>query len=222
MRHWREYRGDIIAIAVILVFLGAALLPAWSGLTGAAADRETCTGNLQALYQAGMAYAADHDGYLPFSLMRMPPPGVWLWWFDFTAPYVRDVKVHCCPGSEKAKQYDVYAEPEPLLPGLAFSPYWVSYGMGYWYARDNDAHAPYRPGTLQEPANTLLFADAPGYLISSNKGGWNVDARHDGMVNVVLADGEIVITKPEYQADGRYELRRVSDGKLLHWQQRAD
>jgi hypothetical protein len=220
--NWRGYRYDFIAIAVTAALLGAALLPAYSGLTKTAADRETCTANLKALYQASLAYAADHDGYLPLAMVRLPAPQVWPWWFDLMSPYVKDVRVFCCPASAKAQQYDVYAEPEPLLPGLAFSAYWVSYGMGYWYGRDNDPRAPYRPSTLQDPANTLLFADACGNLVSSNKGGWNVDPRHGGQVNVVLASGEVVLVKAEYEPSGHYELRRVDDGKLLHWQELAD
>lgn len=195
-----------------------ALLPAYSELTTPAAKRMVCTSNLQALYQATRAYAADNDGYFPFAQETRKPPNVWLWWYDFLGPYAKDPHIFCCPASKKAEEYDVYAEPEPLLPGLAFSPYWVSYGMGYWYSRDHDPHAPYRPETLTDPHNTLLFADAMGQLVSSNKGGWNVDARHDGAVNVVLADGNVILTKPEYQSNGNYLLRRVADGQPLTWQ----
>lgn len=58
--------------------------------------------------------------------------------------------------------------------------------------------------------------------MTSNKGGWDVDARHEGTVNVVLADGVVVVTKPEYQANGSYVLRRVNDGRALDWQMKAE
>lgn len=214
MRH--DY-ARILTWAALGAVILLALLPAWAQLSGgAAAWRRVCDGNLKALYQAARAYGADHDDYFPFGVNRRPAPQVWLWWYDFLAPYTPDAHVYCCPASKKAQEYDVYAPPEPLLPALAFSPYWVSYGLNYWLARDNDPGAPYKPSTLKDLANTPLFADAAGQLLSSNKGGWNVDPRHDGWVNVVLTNGALVMTKPEYDAKGDYVLRR-SNGQALHW-----
>jgi hypothetical protein len=212
----------LIGSAILGSAIVLALLPAYCELTGPAGKRQVCSANLVALYQATRAYAADNDGYFPFAQAKQPPPHVWLWWFDYLQPYVKNPQIFCCPASKKADEYDVYAEPEPLLPGLAFSPYWVSYGMGSWYARDFDPRAPYRPDTLTDQHSTLLFADAMGQLVTSNKGGWNVDPRHEGAVNVVLADGTVVVTKPEYKPNGSYELLRIDNGRPLTWQLKAE
>lgn len=212
---WLPGAGAISCLALVT---GLALIPAWSSLTDSAARRDVCSANLTALYRASMAYAADNDGYFPFAQMTRPRPNVWLWWYDFVSPYTNNPQVFSCPSSEKAEEYGVYDDPEPLLPGLAFTPHIVSYGMGYWYSRDHDERAPYRPDDLQKPADTLLFADARGYLVSPNRGGWDVDARHDGQVNVILATGALVMTRPRYVESGAYTLHRVNDDTALHWQ----
>ena len=178
--------------------------------------RQVCAGNLKALYAATRAYAADHEGDLPPSVNPRTGGQVWLWWYDSLKPYTSDLRVFCCPASPKAEEYGVYDQ-EPLLPPAVFSPHMVTYGMNYLFAPAHNKRAPYRLATLENPGNVLLFAEAKSYLVSSNRGGWDVNPLHDGVLNACLADGAVIPARPEYRAGGAYVLRRVDNGKALAW-----
>lgn len=213
-------RGGTVVRAVSCAVVGATILtlvPARSQPAAAPAGLEHCAANLKALYQACLAYAADHGDRFPSAQTKRPAPEVWRWWYDDLKPYLTDPRVVCCQASRQAAEYGVWDEPEPLLPAPAFSPHWVSYGMTWWFSKDNDPRAPYRLADLAKPADTPLFADSKSYLISSHRSGWDVDARHDGALLTVLCNGQVVRARPDYQADGSYHLKRVPSGETLTW-----
>lgn len=137
--------------------------------------RETCVSNLQAIARAASLYADDNEGRFPLIEMKQGKESIT--WVTSLSPHASDSKPWACPlGATPSDGSSNYA----LNPVLAGGP----------------------ASRADDPAATLLFGDGntPGGLaLQPPYPGWPRDNatlteaglafRHDGVANVVYADG---------------------------------
>lgn len=176
---------ELLTVVAIVALLAALLFPAFTSMTRNA-NRAKSGGNLRQIGAAFLAYAAEHNGYLP------PPQGQlsdgssfsphgW-WWAVHLLPFTgRDVKVFDRPGLTKT-----WSDPRSVDP-LTQQPFRI----GYWInggADDNVAFAHaaqfipnidsgknYRPLVgFEKPARTIALIDG---IAGSEANLWNPDSR---------------------------------------------
>lgn len=188
-----------IALVVILVALSAAA----AGAVRGKAASVLCMGNLRQWSVALHLYCNDNDGYLPRRGQGVQ--SVWVIdrpedWFNALPPYLGEKPYNeqvqdGCPA--KPGQKSVFVCPCAKAEGN--HPHFLCYGMNM-YLSPWIRPEPHRLAELPNPSQLAFMADAPGGWASTipSRGGYSVQARHNGRANVVFVDGHIV------SFDGKY------------------
>jgi hypothetical protein len=173
----------LAVLAGILITLGIVLLPGWFAQlrSGSAQAEHVCSGRLSKLYVAILAYANDHDGWMPsswdntFALIapylspsdRSDTEGVWRCPID---PFGTDPANHCSYGVNADETDGDSDDHNRFHPGQLFrqSGRASPDGQTDWYpgpfahrvAMGGSRQAPVRLQTLLETAsNTILMVE---------------------------------------------------------------
>ncbi|MFA6930648.1 MAG: hypothetical protein WCT05_09990 [Lentisphaeria bacterium] len=191
MQNWKEL-VVVMAILLVLFATGASQLKT----AGGAWEQAVCQRNLYGIYQAGIAYQADHDGAFQPVIVRSKPQ--WTYWYRFVLPYVSDPVIFYCPAHSRAKKI---LERDPGVADLVppvFDPGSATYGMNYALSSSGDVKANPRPtniNAIADLAYTIYFGDCkmPNPSLRPTKWCWHEDYApvHNEKSNFVFLDGHV-------------------------------
>ena len=225
---------ELLAAMAVVALLAAILIPAMPAAR-AAAEGAACQSNLRALALANLAYAADHGRYVA-AAADIAGPNNMRWHgarvgsaFDGSkgplAPYLggggASAWVRRCPGFRPEA-----AGFEASCGGYGYNALGVGSELCLPGNHDKTAVG-MRPGAIEHPAETVMFADA-AFLDGSGPqaqlieysfaeppqfagGGapWpSIHFRHRGRANVAWCDGH-VSSEPLARTDGRSAARAL-------------
>ena len=175
---------ELLVVIGIIGLLAALLMPALSAMTQRS-NMAKSSGNLRQIGTAMMAYASDHDGYMPPAkglLATGELPTQQVWWAVHLLPYTsRNTKIFDRPGMDKT--WDSTNSVDPVTS--------QQFRIGYWINGGNDDNVAFchsqaaidkiRAGknympmlVFAKPARTVALIDGIG---GSEKNLWNPDSR---------------------------------------------
>ena len=179
---------ELLVVVAIVGALAAVIMPTIS-VVRARAQSSQCQSNLRQLHGGCMAYAANHGGWLPPS---QDDGGVGAWWKQIYPDYIDSPSVFVCPLDETGGISDANAQ----LEGNGK----LSYGaMG-----NDDVRA--KQGVMDKNLGDFVWAGKSVMLLDDPKSGrqlakswffnWpkyypEIQAPHDGKVNMVFVDGHV-------------------------------
>ena len=174
---------ELLVVIAILGILSAILIPALTGMIERG-NRAKSSGNLRQIGAAFLAYATEHNGYLPPPMGRLSSgqPAQQLWWPIHLLPFTGgETKIFDRPGLNKT-----WNDPEAVNPENG-----QQVRMGYWINGGADpnvafAHAHAFISTINSgknyfplvgfarPAQTIALIDG---IAGSAANLWNPDSR---------------------------------------------
>jgi prepilin-type N-terminal cleavage/methylation domain-containing protein/prepilin-type processing-associated H-X9-DG protein len=184
-----EGRGGFTLVELLVVIgivgvIAAILMPSLSSMLQRS-NMAKSGGNLRQIGAAMMAYAGDHDGFMPPARGRLTTgelPSQQVWWAVHLLPYTgRSTRIFDRPGMDK--KWDAPGAVDPVTS--------QQFRIGYWINGGNDAnvafcHSPavidklmagknYLPMMVfAKPARTVALIDGIG---GSEANLWNPDSR---------------------------------------------
>jgi len=172
---------ELLVVIAIIAILAAILFPVFSRAREKA-RQSNCLSNVKQLSLGILMYADDYDERIPLqsytagSSVTWPGGGTstYVRWHLLIHPYIKNIQLFNCPSS-LTKWDGNYTQA-------------MNYGI--------NTYLPYNQVSLaqiEEPAETLLLADAVGtssYRIHPTwNSGYHIDPRHNGGANAGLCDG---------------------------------
>ncbi|MEY2407887.1 MAG: hypothetical protein QOF48_557 [Verrucomicrobiota bacterium] len=207
---------ELLVVIAIVALMAALLLPALANAKHSAA-RTRCASNLRQLSLAAQLYWDEHDN-ISFPYLGSTTNGGDVWWFGWLErwnganegfrgfnpsagplqPYLQGPGVELCPSFDYA------------FASLKLKASGASWGYGY-----NRHLATNNIGTLRQPSDTIVFADAAQvndfqfpasvthpmieefFYVSTNSGEATAHFRHGHLANAAFADGHIDRQSPQ-------------------------
>ncbi|MGA1193616.1 MAG: type II secretion system protein [Kiritimatiellia bacterium] len=203
----RRYHGftliELLVVVAVIGLLAALLFPAVRGGIETA-RRSQCANNLRHIAAAALLYAADHDGYLPPSLVRDFDARRIKSWEEFLWPQGNDLKSFQCPSFDGEANWE-----GDESTGYNYN---SSYLGAYYFLRDGVMRPASDPSArlaqVQSPSATAMFGDgehsegANKFMRSPDEGplddtGAGLSSagtqgfRHGGRTLVAFVDGHV-------------------------------
>ncbi len=199
---------EILATLAVIGILAAILIPVVSRIRSSA-ENVTCTSNLRELGSGLINFAQENNGDLPLSIQpnpKDPDSGVTVSWqvlmmWQLEVPFAQrgDKSIFICPSHRLTYPQDAYR----------------TYALNLAGAPPTE-DAP-RLFTLSDPAKTALVVESrhesngAGYVSLSRSifgggGKHRLDYRHDGHMNMVMADGHVTSIDAEDERIDEYLL----------------
>ena len=214
-QHARRTSGftliELLIVGAIVSMLAAILLPTFARARESA-RRASCQSNLQQIGLGWLQYASDYDERVLPSSIREPGREVFWWgsWDGTTLrpdegslqPYMKSARIQACPslGNRMSGALE--------LPGYGYNHGFLSpFSVPTYHV------VPASLSDIGAPSETVAFADA-ARINSRDKatlegsaemgvpsgGHPTFHARHNGLGNVLWADGHVKAMKPTYNS----------------------
>jgi prepilin-type processing-associated H-X9-DG protein len=208
---------ELLVVIAIIAILAAILFPVFARAREAA-RATSCRSNLRQLGVATQMYVQDYDGTY-FSHWYLSQPLVY--WFGrvdnsttpptvykqegLLYPYMKNFNLQRCPSFTG----------QPAYQGTGTA----GYGYNVTYLTSNFGQAGLSEAAIQKPASCAVFADSAQYaswktppVVEETLSIWPpsstitynyavVQFRHNGLANVVFADGHVKSAQPNKQTD---------------------
>ena len=209
---------ELLVVIAIIAILAAILFPVFARAREKA-RQTSCLSNLKQMGIAWMMYASDYDEQVMPVQVKLYPASdvVYYWWteYDHAAgtrrpeggliyPYMKNNRIHVCPSFAN-----------DLRGQLGFTGYAYNYGylspIDWWTSQINTVSL----ATIQSPSQTVTFADSArintwDYSEPTLEGNTFLDppsqdnpsfhGRHNGVGNIVWADGHASSKVPVYRS----------------------
>ncbi|MFZ4782871.1 MAG: DUF1559 domain-containing protein [Armatimonadaceae bacterium] len=226
---------ELLVVIAIIAILAAILFPVFAQAREKA--RQTvCMSNLRQIGMASVMYSQDYDELVvPYRTGAFPASGartdmIRYWWTGLAVnsqriagegllfPYMKGVAIVACPSFQPT---GVIAG---TFTGYAYNYKHLSNGVpDRWQDRFFDHISSISIGAIDEPARTVLLADA-ATLNSAGTGITTTDfldaptfhrprfhGRHNGMGNILWVDGHVTVKRPFFrQSSDRNSAAQLS------------
>jgi prepilin-type N-terminal cleavage/methylation domain-containing protein/prepilin-type processing-associated H-X9-DG protein len=147
---------ELLVVIAIIAILAAILFPVFAKAREKA-RQSSCLSNEKQIALAVLGYAQDNDESLPGTYkyqMGLPAAGTanLTYWDDMIVPYVKSTQIFICPSLTATHTAHVTSS------GITSISYWTP-DAGYCAM----ANAGIALGQITQPANTIIFCDAPNW-----------------------------------------------------------
>ncbi len=206
---------ELLVVIAIIAVLASILFPVF-GRARESARKTSCLSNLKQIGLGWMQYSQDYDEKLMLTLTRQPGKAFY-WWgsYDGTTfrpeegplqPYMKSAQIQACPS------FDNKLRTELGLTGYAYNDTYLG-GVTYPEPSYTETFNPVSLASIQSPAETVVMADSARlntmsgapvlegntYLSTPSSDYPALHGRHNGMANVLWADGHAKAAKPVYR-----------------------
>jgi prepilin-type processing-associated H-X9-DG protein len=171
------FSGHIIAI------LAAILFPVFARAREKA-RQSSCLSNVKQIMTGVVMYAQDYDETLPKARFWGATSADRYLYTKAVQPYVANEQIFICPSDSAGR----YADDWSASPHRS--------ELSYGYNWDNNGSSNAKLGDVEYPAQTILIADARGYMwdptadpIVSDTTDYRIRARHNDQANLGFVDG---------------------------------
>ncbi|MFO8082296.1 MAG: prepilin-type N-terminal cleavage/methylation domain-containing protein [Armatimonadota bacterium] len=173
---------ELLVVIAIIAILAAILFPVFARAREKA-RQSSCLSNVKQINTGIMMYTQDYDEMLPKARFWYTGSNRPYLYTRAVKPYVANEQIFICPSDSDGR----YVE------GWGSSPHRseLSYGFNW---DNNNSNA--KLGDIEYPAQTILIADARGYMwsptydpIVSDTSDYRIRARHNDQANLGFVDG---------------------------------
>lgn len=223
---------ELLVVVAIIAIIAAMLLPALSRARERART-STCLNNLKQIGLAFMMYVEDYDGWFPVASYLFGATYPYNDWPTMLSSnvyggqkYIVNSRVFACPSF--ASTYPTKQEIARYGFMWGDKPRYVHYGYDYYGFGYQRSIPPRKASKIKNPSKCILVAESrskgSGYPGVYNRFGYSLlldwsnrnssdsagllDARHNGSLNVLFADGHVEnirVQNPNFLSRGPYE-----------------
>ena len=225
---------ELLVVIAIIAILAASLLPA----LGKARDRARAAGCVSNLKQIGLKhimYLNDNDDYFCVCWGQSVPGVQWnyTWWHHYLRYYIDNVTkgpkrggVYACPagGTEGYEglvfPIDMTQFNANMTTLAADQKFTLGYAMNYFLSYTVNANMTnfHKSSSFKDLSAMALNFDIDEYLPRANSGDvvnkWVVSARHNGCINMLLADGHVEVVNNPGKVQANYNWMWDQDQAL--------
>ncbi len=182
---------ELLVVIAIIAILAAILFPVFARAREKA-RQSSCLSNVKQIGLGWLMYVQDYDETCPSVYFQSTPT---TYWWDCLTPYLKNDQILLCPSQTSSRGYGYNRRAFALYPG---------------YASDGIIM---KLAGIKSPAEKVCFADSYGsryYLYNDGTdpqdgtvSTFGIYPYHNGMGNVVWADGHAKVVEPmAYTAAG--------------------
>ncbi len=162
---------ELLVVIAIIAILAAILFPVFARAREKA-RQTSCLANVKQIMLSSQMYADDYDERM-ISHRTNDGSGTYVYWGEVLQPYLKNKQILACPSD--ASPYSM-----ALYGGGSMA---ISYG--YNGGQLNNCSL----GSIDMPAETLVFVDGESYYAAYGNSSYEPEARHNEGANAALADG---------------------------------